>query len=377
MAQLLRTAIQQAVRSVILIALPIGFLALLSWATAGSVSGDTTDPIRAAIWFIVIAHQVPLQLSLADATNTGTLSYLPLGALVIPYLALRTGYGRMIASLPEPSRALRRRALFTFVTSYTLVIFILTVLTKSPTVHAEFYLSAPIIFAVSLALTLPASGLISHAETRSAVALGMRAGATILCAAIGCAALVLAISLAWHYELGIDLTRVIEPGIFGGLALLLIQLCYLPNVAIAALGYLTGGGLAISSGTYIAPLEHRIDEIPAIPLLGALPSGPAPFALLFTALVAAGGVILYRLTANLNLDSAGRQNFFISAAATLFVLTLIAARAASGELLSSNLAELGPIWWALPILLVSQVALGAGLASVIPVLKARLRARLG
>lgn len=377
MAHLLRASIQQAVRSVILIALPIGFLALISWATAGSVSGDTTDPIRAAIWFIVIAHQVPLQLSLADATSVGTLSYLPLGALVFPYLALRTGYGRVIASLPDPSRALRRRALFTFVTSYTLVIFTLTLLTRSATVQTEFYLSIPIIFLLSLALTLPTSGLISRSESRSAVALGIRTGTGVLVGALGCAAIVLAISLAWRFEVVIDVTRVIEPGIFGGLALLLIQLCYLPNVAVATLSYLTGGGLAISRGTYISPIEHRIDEIPAIPILGALPTGPAPFALIFIALVIAGGAALYRFAVSSSVDSAERRNLLLSAIATIFVLTLIAARAGSGELLSSNLPQIGPIWWALPILFTSQVALGAAIAILIPILRMRLRARLG
>ena len=76
MLEVLRVGLQQAIRSIVLILLPTSFIALVVWATSGSSTGNTADPIRAALWSILAAHQVPLFL------NSGYLTYLPLGALV-------------------------------------------------------------------------------------------------------------------------------------------------------------------------------------------------------------------------------------------------------------------------------------------------------
>jgi hypothetical protein len=93
MLEILRVGLQQAIRSIILLLLPISFISLVVWATSGSATGNTADPIRAALWSILVAHQVPLQLS------SGYLTYLPLGALFIPYLAVKSGIQRMIEIL--------------------------------------------------------------------------------------------------------------------------------------------------------------------------------------------------------------------------------------------------------------------------------------
>ena len=88
MNQIFRVGIQQGIRSITLILLPIAFISLVAWATAGSSSGNTADPLRAALWFFLAAHQVPLFLSLSDSTSSGSLTFLPIGALLIPFFAL-------------------------------------------------------------------------------------------------------------------------------------------------------------------------------------------------------------------------------------------------------------------------------------------------
>ena len=78
MSRLLLVSLRQAVRSITLALLPIAFIALLVWATAGSSNGNTADPLRASLWLFLAAHHVPLQLSLSNQTLSGFISFLPL-----------------------------------------------------------------------------------------------------------------------------------------------------------------------------------------------------------------------------------------------------------------------------------------------------------
>jgi preprotein translocase subunit SecE len=49
-ARRLWTALQQVIRSVLIILFPLAFITLFAWATAGSTYGTTSDPMRAAVW---------------------------------------------------------------------------------------------------------------------------------------------------------------------------------------------------------------------------------------------------------------------------------------------------------------------------------------
>ena len=94
MSRILLIAFQQALRSVALILLPLSFIALFAWSTAGSATGNTSDPIRAAIWMWLGSHLVPFELSLSAGFSSGALSYLPIGAAIFPWLAIRSGFRR-------------------------------------------------------------------------------------------------------------------------------------------------------------------------------------------------------------------------------------------------------------------------------------------
>ena len=90
----LTQAFQQALRSVALILLPLSFIALFAWSTAGSATGNTSDPIRAAIWMWLGSHLVPFKLSLASGFSSGAISYLPICAALFPWLEIRSGFRR-------------------------------------------------------------------------------------------------------------------------------------------------------------------------------------------------------------------------------------------------------------------------------------------
>ncbi|GBL18106.1 hypothetical protein EMGBS2_01750 [Actinomycetota bacterium] len=96
-ARRLWIALQQVIRSVLIILFPLAFITLFAWATAGSTYGTTSDPMRAAVWLWLGSHLTPFNITSNDVS--GYLSYLPLGAVVLPWLTMRLGYKRVLVNL--------------------------------------------------------------------------------------------------------------------------------------------------------------------------------------------------------------------------------------------------------------------------------------
>ena len=94
------------------------------------------------------------------------------------------------------------------------------------------------------------------------------------------AALVLT-GLVRHLDRVTALHAALDPGVAGGIALLLAQLALVPNVAVWAAAYALGAGFAVGPGSVVAPAATELGMLPALPLLGALPdAGPGHPALL-------------------------------------------------------------------------------------------------
>lgn len=363
MLKALRVGSAQAIRSITLILLPISFVSLVVWATAGSSSGNTADPLRAALWFFLIAHQVPLQLSLSDSTIAGSLTYLPLGALVIPFLAARSGYLRMIDRLGEPNSREKRNYIFGFALPYAIFGYALSMLSLGQTVKVSYFVGLPIIFIVITICAFVVSGILPKHEIQFPWQRALRLAIILLAFLLGIAILFTAFSMIWHFPVIIDLTKVIEPGLFGGVALLVIQIFYLPNLAIASLSYLLSSGLTLGEGTLISPWVHRINELPAIPVLGALPVGISNYTYLLSlfvvVIVIALGVGVSKFGRSIYKEKTEFQRFIASLYLVIFLLTLLAANLANGQLLSTNLQAVGPIWWLMPSVLVLNLAFGS------------------
>ena len=94
--RVLAVSFAQVLRSVFVILLPLAFISLIAWATAGSATGNTSDPMRAALWLWLGAHHIPFNLS---GTTIGYLSFLPIGAMLIPFFALRVGFTKALSKL--------------------------------------------------------------------------------------------------------------------------------------------------------------------------------------------------------------------------------------------------------------------------------------
>ena len=370
---MLLVSFKQAVRSITLILLPLSFISLIAWATAGSSTGNTADPLRAALWFFLIAHHIPLDLSLSNNAISGALTYFPIGALLIPFLAIRSGYRKIIEEQGEFAPRQKRLLITSLAFSYATVGTILSLFATGNTVSAPFYLVFPILFIVAGLAAFLSSNLLPEHGIKFPWQRALKVSWIVLMALIGIGGLIFSLSLGWHFTTVLQLTQVIEPGIFGGLAFLAVQILYLPNFAIAALSYLAGSGVVIGNGSWLNPFVHRIDEIPAIPLLGGLPVHPHPYLILLVLLFVAIGFLIARYGEGIYSDRVEQQRFYLATLGIIAVLTLFIARASSGELLSSNLSSVGPQWWLMPIMLTLEIALGIALRIYLPILINKIR----
>ena len=370
---MLLVSFKQAVRSITLILLPLSFISLIAWATAGSSTGNTADPLRAALWFFLIAHHIPLDLSLSNNAISGALTYFPIGALLIPFLAIRSGYRKIIEEQGEFAPRQKRLLIISLAFSYATVGTILSLFATGNTVSAPFYLVFLILFIVAGLSAFLSSNLLPEHGIKFPWQRALRVSWIVLMALIGIGGVIFSLSLGWHFTTVLQLTQVIEPGIFGGLAFLAVQILYLPNFAIAALSYLAGSGVVIGNGSWLNPFVHRIDEIPAIPLLGGLPVHPHPYLILLVLVFVAIGFLIARFGEGIYSDRVEQQRFYLATLGIIAVLTLFIARASSGELLSSNLSSVGPQWWLMPIMLTLEIALGIALRIYLPILINKIR----
>ena len=108
-------------------------------------------------------------------------------------------------------------------------------------------------------------------------------------------------SLVMHLGQVRALTDKLSPGPIGALLLLLVQTAYVPNAVVWAIAFCLGPGFAFGAGTIVAPTGSALGELPAFPMLAALPSGHVPGWLSLAVLAvpylaaAAGGVLTVRI----------------------------------------------------------------------------------
>ena len=105
---------------------------------------------------------------------------------------------------------------------------------------------------------------------------GLRAAVWALAGLLALSVAVVAVGtvVGWDRVRMVNDAYVLDP--FGTALMTLAQLLYLPTVIVWALAWVAGPGFAVGSGTLFAPGEVLAAPLPAVPLLGALPSPEAP-----------------------------------------------------------------------------------------------------
>jgi len=336
LSRILLIAFQQALRSVALILLPLSFIALFAWSTAGSATGNTSDPIRAAIWMWLGSHLVPFKLSLAAGFSSGALSYLPIGAAIFPWLAIRSGYKRA-SEFSNNQRGSRTFVVF----FYTVIATLAAAFSQSENIKPDLILTPVFVLLLGLSATVNYQGSFFHKFKFITYA---------FISLLGLSTLAIGVSLVLHFEIVKSLAIVIQPGIMGGILFTILQLLYLPNFALAGLSYFFGPGFSLGLGTQISPLNLDLNSLPAIPLLGSLPTSEYP--LLLIALIAPFLIVtLNQIKISLEYkEFKVRQSEILLSVIPILILITLFSFLAGGTLLTQDMHPVGVTWWKLPAL---------------------------
>jgi hypothetical protein len=322
-ARTISVTLQQVIRSIFLIVFPLAFITLFAWATAGSTYGTTSDPMRAAVWLWLGAHLTPFNIS--NESMVGYLSLLPFGAAALPWLAMRNGYRRSIERVGDTKST---RTYFIF---WYLIVYALLALVANNSQANIDWKRGPI---TVLFILITATFSLKAANF-------LKLPAQMLIFMLGIAGLVFTISLIMDFQTAKNLSIVLQPGIVGGFLLLILQLAYLPNIFIASLSYIFGAGVFLGSGTDISPLNFSLREIPAIPVLAALPSGTVSWLLLFTVMISIYGwfnlTILRKSEVFIKIKRQNILRFFVISVGGFSALAFLS----SGSLITSNMSPVG------------------------------------
>ncbi|QOR45060.1 cell division protein PerM [Trueperella pecoris] len=150
-------------------------------------------------------------------------------------------------------------------------------------------------------------------------------------------------------------------GAVGSVGLVLLQLMYLPTALMWALAWLLGPGFAVGVGTNYSVLGVESAPLPAIPLLGALPSVSAGYPwLLGVVAVIFFGLGMYATKREESTLGGGLLSDTVASVAIAFAVSIGCAMSA-GALGPERLATVGPY----PALVFAAVLILVGLPSVL------------
>ena len=201
-----------------------------------------------------------------------------------------------------------------------------------------------------------------RARVPSMLADALHAGAIALGTLIGVAALLLAVSMTASFGQALDIATYLDAGLVGGLILLLIGLGYLPVLVVWSLAYLLGAPVALAGETFASPFLANAGaaELPAFPLLAAIPqsASPALWALpLFG--VAAGVLAGWRVGRGHRGELRQALIASVGAAGLAAVGVGLLALASTGSVGNVRLAGLGPSPVIAAVFAFALLALGA------------------
>lgn len=295
------TALFAALEAVLVVGVGVGIPLLpltVMWAAQYGFAVDWVVFWRASADIWLLGHGVDMQIALDTALSTslgmpeGTafaLTIAPLGfALLTLLLAMRAGrrvgetrYRNLGSAVSLATFALLS-ALVTFTALYPLARPSITQGLTLPTL--VFALG----FVIGLLRTRRAEGDDAGSSLRDwyndwspsirAVARTAVVGGTAVIAAVfAVSAALLAALIAVNYAQVISLYEGLHGGALGGFALTVGELSFMPNLVVWVASWLAGPGFAIGAGSAVSPLGTTLGPVPAIPVLGAVPTADLPF----------------------------------------------------------------------------------------------------
>jgi hypothetical protein len=342
-------ALTQSIRSVLFTLIPSGIITFLAWAIAGSAYASTTDPFRGATWIFLATHSVPFNLHIPPSGIDGWFTFLPLGAMVLPIIGITAGARKSQDSSGSDSGA------WVFSLCYIVLVTLLALASSNKDVYVTWYWA--LAFSTPFVLAVTYFALNPFKFTHSLIYL-----TKIWAILLGVAALFLGLSLLINFKTVHQLTTVLQPGFIGGILLFALTLLYLPNFLISTLAYFVGAGFAIGRDTLVSPLSFTLGKIPALPILGALPTGRHPLFLI-------GSLVVIAVGAQLAIWTVNSSSLVLRQTIALFILSSFAiAYLGSGALITYELGTVGPSLWKFPLIISAELLIGVGAVRLLPLI---------
>lgn len=118
------------------------------------------------------------------------------------------------------------------------------------------------------------------AQRRGVLTLSLRGGVAAAVTVVLVSSFLLTVMILSNYAQVIALYEGIHSGVLGGIAVTLAELAFVPNLVVWTASWLVGPGFAIGAGSSVGPLGTSLGPLPAVPVLGALPTGDFAFGFL-------------------------------------------------------------------------------------------------
>lgn len=301
---------QAAALSALLIFLPL----IGVWLADGFNDRDFASLARLGGQGWLLIHGVPLTLTFPAGTvgageTTGVLSLFPLGLTLIPFF-LSWRAGRRLAKASYTDQLWQ--ALLGALGTYAVLGGAAAYLSANEDVSISVTAGALVpLIAAGLGLVVGArreagswvrligmdlTDWISRTSQHSRWAGSylwsvVRAGVVGITAALGFSALLLTAALVAGWADIVSVYQHLDAGIIGGAVLTVVELGLMPNFAGWALGWSSGAGFAIGTGSIISPLETTVGPLPAVPVLAALPVGGMEYAVAALVLPVIAGIL--------------------------------------------------------------------------------------
>jgi hypothetical protein len=279
------------------VAIPL-LLATLLWAIQFGFGPDWAIFWRGAVDVWLIGHGVDVTFTLDELTAAtigapaGTVALITIAALGFALLTLALGVraGGRVAETGH--RLLGELTAFVVFGGASLL---LTLSAVHPAARPSIWQGAllpALVFGVGLVLGVLRADADRGADTHARLATwvasvnprvraGLRAALTAGAASVMLVMLVSAVTativLAIGYAQVIRLYEALHTEVLGGIVLTAGQFAFVPNVVIWVASWFAGPGFALGVGSQVSPLGTAVGPLPAIPLLGALPSGELSF----------------------------------------------------------------------------------------------------
>ena len=368
----LRAALVAGLLGLLVVIVPV----LALWAVDDRAGAGLADAVRTGAQLWLVAHGASLEVP------GGAYGLTPLGLLAVPgWLLLRAGRapgsGAPGSGSPDPDRP-DPRGLLLHVAAvgvpYATLTGTVALLSASDAVAATPV--SAVLSPMLLAGAAVAVGGRSRLHTAPAALLGLVRPVLVATVwLVGAGALLVGASLAVHLPRAAELAGSSEPGVVGGLGLLLAGLALVPNAVLWGASWLAGPGFAVGAGTAVGPFGHELGPVPALPLLAALPGGGLPgwIGVLVLAVPVTAGLLAGLLVHRTEPDASATRTACRSAlvGAVTGAVWAVLAWGSGGPVGGERLAQVGPDPGSVGVALALSV--GAGAVVCASVLRYRAR----